>query len=81
MATNAEVLRMLIPDGGYVQYGDDFEGIQFLECEPITKKQFTDGFAKYDAWKSKKEADDLSKKQAILDRIGLTADELQTILG
>ena len=72
---------MLIPDGGYVQYGDDFEGIQFLECEPITKKQFTDGFAKYDAWKVKKEADDLSKKQAILDRIGLTADELQTILG
>jgi len=81
MATNAEVLRMLIPDGGYVQYGDDFDGIQFLECEPITKKQYTDGFAKYDAWKAKQDIIEQSARQAILDRIGLTSDELQTILG
>lgn len=81
MATSAEVLRMLIPNGGYVQYGNDFEGIQFLECEPITKKQFTDGFAKYDAWKLKEEADRETARQAILDRVGLTADEAKLLLG
>jgi hypothetical protein len=42
MASSFEVLGMLIPNGGYVQYGDDFEGIEFLDCKPITKKQYQD---------------------------------------
>ena len=82
MATNAEVLRMLIPDGGYVQYGDDFEGIQFLECEPITKKQFTDGFAKYDAWKADQDATKEQAKAAAegkLAALGLTTDDLRAL--
>jgi hypothetical protein len=37
MAKCYEVLSMLIPNGGYVQVGEEYEGIQFLECEPITK--------------------------------------------
>jgi hypothetical protein len=81
MATSSEVLSMLIPNGGYVQYGDDFEGIQFLECEPITKKQFTDGFAKYDAWKIKQDAEKLAQRQALLDKLGITADEAKLLLG
>ena len=40
MAKSHEVLGMLIPNGGYVQVGDDYEGIEFIDCEPITKKQF-----------------------------------------
>lgn len=81
MARGREVLEMLIPDGGWAIYGDDYEGIQFIDCEPITKKQFTDGFAKYDAWKAEQDAAKETKRQAILDRIGLTSDELKTILG
>jgi len=81
MAKAYEVLEMLLPNGGWVINGDDYEGIEFLECEPITKKEFTDGFAKFDAYKAKKDADDATVKAAILDRIGLTADELKTILG
>ena len=38
MAQSYEVLSMLIPNGGYVQIGDTYEGIEFVECEPITKK-------------------------------------------
>ena len=72
---------MLIPDGGWVLVGDEYEGIDFVECNPITKKQFTDGFAKYDAWKAEQDATKATAKAAILDRIGLTADELKTILG
>jgi hypothetical protein len=81
MAKSYEVLSMLIPNGGYIQVGETYEGIEFLECEPITKKQYEDGFAKYDAWKAKKDAARETAKTAILDRIGLTADELKMILG
>jgi hypothetical protein len=81
MATSAEVLRMLIPDGGYVQYGNDFDGIQFLECEPITKKQYEDGFAQYDAWKAEQDSAKAAQKAALLDRLGITAEEAQLLLG
>jgi len=37
MATIHEVLGFLIPNGGYVSVGENYEGITFLECEPITK--------------------------------------------
>lgn len=81
MAKGSDVLSFLIPQGGWAITGDDYEGIEFLECEPITKKQFQDGFAQYDAWKAEQDAAKATQRQAILDRIGLTAEELQTILG
>jgi hypothetical protein len=81
MAKGSDVLTMLIPNGGWIITGNEYEGIEFLECTPITKKQFTDGFAKYDAWKAEQDAAKAQAKTALLDRIGLTADELQTILG
>lgn len=40
MATASEVLEMLIPNGGWISTGQDYEGVQFLECEPISKKNF-----------------------------------------
>ena len=82
MATSSEVLRMLIPNGGYVAVGDTYEGIEFVECEPITKAQFEAGFAQYDAWKaeqdSKSEADKAAA-QAKLAALGLTADDLKAL--
>ena len=82
MAKPNEVLAMLIPNGGYVQVGDTYEGIQFLECEPITKKQYTDGFEQYDAWKADKEAAQAAAKaaaQAKLAALGLTLEDLQAL--
>ncbi len=52
MASGVEVLNMLIPTGGWVITGDDFDSIIYDEgVEPVTKKQFVDAFAQYDAWK------------------------------
>ena len=82
MAKSHEVLGMLIPNGGYVQVGDDYEGIEFIDCEPITKKQFTDGFAKYDAWKAEQAASKAAAKsaaQAKLEALGLTVEDLQAL--
>jgi hypothetical protein len=82
MAKPSDVLSMLIPQGGWVATGDTYEGIQFLECQPITKKQFTDGFSQFDAWKveqdAKSEADKVAA-QAKLAALGLTANDLKAL--
>ena len=82
MAKSYEVLGMLIPDGGYVQVGEDYEGIQFLECEPITKEEYEAGFAQYDAWKAEQEAAQATAKasaEAKLIALGLTTDDLKAL--
>ena len=82
MAQPHEVLAFLIPDGGYVHYGLEYEGIQFLECEPITKKEYEAGFAKYDAWKAKQDSAKATAKataEAKLAALGLTVEDLQAL--
>ena len=79
MATSIEVLGMLIPNGGYTQSGETYEGIEFLNCEPITKKQFEDSFAQYDAWKAEQDAAKTQAKAVLLERLGLTQEEFNTL--
>ena len=80
MVTGADVLTMLIPTGGWSIQGDDFDTVNFIEATPITKKQFTDGFAKYDDWKTKQDSDAASNKAALLTKLGITADEAALLL-
>lgn len=82
MAHSWQVLEMLIPQGGYVQYGQDYEGIQFINCDPITKEEYLEGFAKYDAWKVKQEAEAAAKKaaaEAKLVALGLSTEDLKAL--
>ena len=82
MATGADVLGMLISTGGWVITGDDYEGIQFIECEPITKAQFQAGFAQYDAWQAEQDAEKAAAKKAAEDKLvalGLTAEDLRAL--
>jgi hypothetical protein len=82
MATIQEVLGMLIPNGGYVARGDEYEGIEFLECEPITKAQFEAGFAQYDAWKADQVAVAKAAKEAAIAKLaalGLDLDDLKAL--
>lgn len=82
MATSLEVLLMLIPEGGWVLQGDEYEGIEFIECEPISKAQFEAGFAQYDAWKAQQDAAKAAQKaaaQAKLEALGLTTDDLKAL--
>jgi hypothetical protein len=82
MAKSYEVLAMLIPNGGYVQYGEEYEGIQFLECEPITKAQYEAGFTQYDAWKADQDAAKVQAKasaEAKLQALGLTTEDLNAL--
>ena len=82
MAKGGEVLSMLIPTGGWVISGDDYEGIQFIDCEPITKAEFEAGFAQFDARKAEQDAAKVAAKataQAKLAGLGLTVEDLQAL--
>lgn len=81
MATVSDVLFMLIPTGGWVITGDDFNSIRYDEgVTPITRKQFDDGFAQYDAWKAQQESEKTAQRQALLNRLGITEDEAKLLL-
>lgn len=80
MARTNEVLNLLIPQGGYIATGEDYEGIEFLECKPITKKEFEAGFAKYDAWKAEQDQTKALDKAALLTKLGITAEEAVLLL-
>jgi len=81
MAKGGEVLTMLIPTGGWVITGDEFESIRYDDgVKPLTKKQFENGFAQYDAWKAEQDAAQAAAKAALLERLGITADEAKLLL-
>lgn len=81
MATSADVLNMLIPNGGWVIYGQDFDSIIYDEgVTPITKEQFEAGFAQYDVLKAQQDADKAANKAALLARLGITAEEATLLL-
>lgn len=80
MAQGYEVLNMLIPEGGWSIQGNDFSGITFHTCNPITEQEFIDGFSKVEEWKNKKTLEEKLKKDAILKKIGLTEEEVAVLL-
>lgn len=80
MARGFEVLSMLIPSGGWAIYGDDYEGIKFIEAKPITKAEFEAGFAQYDAWKAEQDAAKAQAKAALLAQLGITEEQAKLLL-
>ena len=80
MATGGEVLTMLCPDKEWVIYGDDFDSIQWIKGEPISKADFDAGFAKVDAWKNAEALKLENNKAALLAKLGITSDEAKLLL-
>jgi hypothetical protein len=81
MATSADVLNMLIPNGGWVIYGNDFNSIIYDEgVKPLTKAEFDAGFAQFDAWKAEQDSKAEADKAALLAKLGITADEARLLL-
>ena len=79
MATGAQVLNMLCPGSEWVISENDFDSIQWIKGKQITKEEFEAGFAEYDAWKAQQDADHATAKAALLDRLGITADEAKLL--
>jgi hypothetical protein len=82
MAKGYKVLEMLCPNTEWVIKGDDFDSIQWIKGEQITKAEFDAGFAQYDAWKAEQDTKaetDKAAAQAKLAALGLTADDLKAL--
>ena len=82
MANAGDVLKMLIPTGGFIIRGDEYEGIEFVDCKPISKQEFEAGFAQVDAWKAEQEAEAQAKRSAALaklEALGLDEDDLKAL--
>lgn len=81
MAKGYQVLEMLLPNGGWVISEDDFDSIRYDEgVNPITRKEFDDGFDKFDTWKNEQEAIKAAKKTELLAKLGITEEEARILL-
>ena len=82
MAKSLDVLNMLCPNVEWTISNDDFDNIVWhnLDKAPITKKQFTDGFAQYDAWKVEQDATKAQAKAALLTQLGITEEQAKLLL-
>ncbi len=81
MAKPNEVANMLANGAEYVMRGENYSDIDWLNNKPaFTKTQFEAGFAQYDAWKAEQNATQTAAKKAVLDRLGITADEAKLLL-
>ena len=77
----AEVLTMIRPNGGWAISGEDYESLFYdATCEPITREEFDNALERYPASKAEQEATNAADKAALLDRLGITADEAKLLL-
>lgn len=74
-------MEYLIPTGGWVIVAEDFDSIRYDDgVSAITKKQFDDAFKQVEKAEADKIAADLAAKNALLEKLGITADEAKLLL-
>ena len=61
--------------------GDDYENIKWIKGVKPTLKQVQDEVAVLPEKKAAKEAEAQAKRQALLDKLGITEDEARLLLG
>jgi hypothetical protein len=79
---SSDVLIMLRPEGGWAIYGDTYEGIEWISCEPVSKEEFEAGVAAYESWKISKDQEKDSVKNAAKEKLaalGLTPEEIASL--
>jgi hypothetical protein len=81
MATVAEVLQMLRPGAGFVVIDNDLSTVVYDEgVKPVTQKEFDDGLANFDSVQAEKESIKIAAKTALLNKLGITAEEATLLL-
>jgi hypothetical protein len=81
MAKPTEVLLMLCPGVEWSLDGSNFDDIDWLgKNAPITKAEFEAGFAQYDTWKAEQDSAKAQAKAVLLERLGLTQEEFNTLI-
>lgn len=80
MASGADVLNMLLPNGKFIITGNDYDSIIWFDDNKISKNEFEAGFEQYDGWLQNQLQSQKATKQAILDRLGITDNEAKLLL-
>jgi hypothetical protein len=80
MADSGDVLTMLCPNSKWSSVGNTYEGITWYDEPGCSKEEFEAGFAQYDAWKAEQEAQAQAKREALLDKLGITQEEAKLLL-
>jgi hypothetical protein len=81
MATTEQIVKYLRPNGGWVLYGDDISTMIFDEgVQPITKSEFNAAAKIVDAELASEEKSKSDAKAALLNRLGITAEEANLLL-
>jgi hypothetical protein len=76
-----KALEILRPNGGWTIYGDDFDSIIYDEgVTPVSKKEFTDTLKIAEQTYLAEIEAKATARAAILDRLGLTAEEAALLL-
>ena len=60
----SDVLMMLRPNGGWTVTDNVWEGVNFIDAEPLSKAEYEKGLIDYPAWKAEQDANKKKKKQA-----------------
>ena len=84
MTTHEQMIKALTslsPNADWTLRGGDFDNIEWhCDCPKPTLDELVAESARLDEVHLKEKADQESAKQAILDRLGLTADEAKLLL-
>jgi hypothetical protein len=75
-----KAIKFIRPDAEFYLNDDELTWLDKTQIEP-TEAEIKKGLIAYQAATQAEAEANATAKAAILDRIGLTADELQTILG
>jgi hypothetical protein len=80
MITTTDVLNYLLPNGGWVLYGDDFDSIIYDEgIEPIELSHFEATKINLQTIKEQEAATKAAARQAVLEKLGLSAEDIAAL--
>ena len=82
MIDYTQILSTKYKDAEWTLNGDDYEGLTWLSDSPKpTKKTLDDLWAEVKIEIENAKAEKISKKEALLKRLGITEEEAQLLLG
>lgn len=81
MARGGQILSLLCPNAEWKITENDYDSIDWYDKKPaITKAEFENALANYDNLKAGELATKEAKRQEVLTKLGLTAEEAQVLL-
>lgn len=78
----AEVIKMFAPDAEFTIYGDDYDSIIWHKGTPeVSEKDYLAGFATLEQHKANLAKEKAEKKSALLEKLGITEQDAEILLG